>query len=264
VPDFLLARDGTSTVSMQSTYYLITQFIKEERYALAAQESNYFALVFGEMAKYYEYLIVVWPRYKKISTIYVRATKERWARRLAEPAGSRTVTEEELRELEVEAERQTLLHLELETIFIFSSILLDRIAACTQYYFGRGSGQWSSFKSMKKHLKGYCQNRGLPAPSEKMMEVIQWLYKNVSEFRNLLVVHKHENDYRVRLHFGTAWSHDDDEAYFSLGLASPQGDEQPFLSEKPQNILKNLNQFLEQWVQYLRSNRDKRNLSPNA
>jgi len=164
--------------------------------------------------------------------------------------------------MELETERQTLLHLELETIFIFSSILLDRIAACTQYYFGRGSRQWRSFESMKEHLGNYCQNRGLPAPSENMIEVIKWLHKNISEFRHLLVIHKHENDYRVRLHFGTGWSYDDDEAYFNLGLADPQGNEQPFLSEKPKNILHNINEFLGLWVEYLCANRDKRNLSP--
>jgi hypothetical protein len=216
------------------------------------------------MAKYYEYLMVVWPRYKAISRVYVQATREQWVRWMAESAGSRTVTEEEWRERDLSTKRQTLLHLELETIFLFSSILLDRIAACTQYYFGRGSRQWRSFQSMKEHLESYCQNRGLPAPSDKMIEVIQWLHKNVSEFRHLLVVHKHENDYRVRLQFGTGWSNDDDEAYFNVGLMDPQGNEQPFLSEKPQNILNNLNQLLEQWVEYLRSNRDKRKLSPNA
>jgi hypothetical protein len=93
---------------------------------------------------------------------------------------------------------------------------------------------------------------------------MRWLHKNVSKFRHLLVVHKHDKDYQVRLHFGTGWSSGDDEAYFSLGLMDPQGNEQPFLSEKPQNILNNLNQSIEQWVEYLRSNRDKRTLSPNA
>jgi hypothetical protein len=186
------------------------------------------------------------------------------ARIMAEPGGPHTVTEEEVRERELELSRELQLHLELKTIFIFSSILLDRIAACTQYYFGKGSKQWLSFEAMKDHLQGYCHKRGLPPPTDKMMEVIQWLHKNVSEFRHLLVIHKHENDYRVRLHFGTGWSNDDDETYFSLGLAYPQGNERPFLSEKPRNILNNLNQLLEQWVEYLRSNHDKRSLSPNA
>jgi hypothetical protein len=117
---------------------------------------------------------------------------------------------------------------------------------------------------MKDYLEGYCHNKDLSVPSKKMIEVMQWLHKNVSEFRNLLVAHKHEKDCRIRVHFGTAWSADDDEAYFSLVLAYPQGNEEPFLSEKPNNILNNLNRFLEQWVEYLRSNRNKRKLSPYA
>jgi hypothetical protein len=55
---------------MQLTYNRISQFIKEERVKLKARERHYFALVFGEIDKYYEYLIVVWPRYKAISGLY--------------------------------------------------------------------------------------------------------------------------------------------------------------------------------------------------
>ena len=251
---------------MKPTHKQIHDFMQEERSQLQADESNYFALVFGEISKYYEYLSIVWPRYREISKVYVDAARKAMTRRMAEPSGvSRPLTEFELHELELSWQRQTLLHLELESIFIFTSILLDRIASATQYYFGQSSGQWRSFEAMMKYFEDYCQNKGLPAPSSEMLEVIRWLYKNVSEFRHLLVVHKHENDYRVRLNFATGFSNNgDDEAYFNLGLMYPQGNEVPVILEKPQTILSKLNLFIGLWLTYLKANRTKRNLSPNA
>jgi len=251
---------------MRPVYDLLIQFTGDERNTIDADESNYFSLVVGEIAKYYEYLLLIWPRYKAISKIYVRAAKLQLSRSMTEPNGHRLLAEDEILELELSRDRQTQLHLEMETIFIFSSILLDRIAASTQYYFGSGSGQWRSFGAMKDHFVGYCENKGLSEPSTEMIEAIQWLHQNVSEFRHLLVVHKHERDYRVRLHFGTGWSNDqnDDEAYFNLGLMYPQCNEVPFISETPQNILKELNKLIVLWVEYLKINRAKRNLSPNA
>jgi len=250
---------------MKPIYKQIHGFMQEERDQLQADESNYFALVFGEISKYYEYLSIVWPRYRDISKVYVEEARKATAHRMTEPSGVGPLTEYELQELELSRERQTLLHFELESIFIFSSILLDRIAAATQYYFGQSSGQWRSFETMMKYFEGYCQNKGLPAPSPEMLKAIRWLHKNVSEFRHLLVIHKHENDYRVRLSYGTGYSNDeDDEAYFNLGLMYPQGSEEPVVSEKPQNILSKLNIFIELWLTYLKANQTKRNLSPNA
>src|SRR5947207_14924868 len=113
---------------MKPIYIQIHDFMQEERSQLQADESNYFALVFGEISKYYEYLEVVWPRYREISKVYVDAARKTMTRRMAEPSGVRALTEYELQELELSRERQTLLHLELESVFIFTSILLDRIA----------------------------------------------------------------------------------------------------------------------------------------
>ncbi|MBD0376765.1 MAG: hypothetical protein ICV51_14185, partial [Flavisolibacter sp.] len=103
-------------------------------------------------------------------------------------------------------------------------------------------------------------------PNEKLIEVITWLHENISKFRHLYVVHKHENDHRVRLHFAIGFSgmEGDDEAYFNLWLLYPQGNEETVISEKPQNVLNHLNLLLELWIGYLSSNRGKRNLTPNA
>jgi hypothetical protein len=251
---------------MKPTYKQIHDFMQEERSLLQADESNYFALVFGEISKYYEYLTIVWPRYREISKVCIDDARKILTRQMAEPSGSsRPLTEAELHKFEISRERLTLLYLELESIFIFTSILLDRIAAATQYYFGQSSRQWRSFKAMKDYFAGYCQNKGLPAPSSEMLEVIRWLHKNVCEFRHLLVVHKHENDYQVRLSYGIGFGNGEDgESYFNLGLTYPQGNEVPVVSEKPQNILSKLNFFIELWLTYLKANRTKRNLSRNA
>jgi len=209
--------------------------------------------------------MIIWPRYQVISKLYVEATRLKVTQIIGKGHLQRELIEEETHELKISREQQTLLHFELESIFIFSSILLDRIAAATQYYFGKGSGQWRSFEAMKKFFADYSRNKRLSVPDSKIIDLMSWLHENVSEFRHLLVIHKHENDFQVRLGFGTAWSNDENdfESYFNLMLMYPQGDEKPVSSEKPSNILAQLNGFIEGWIQYLILNRQKRNLTPN-
>lgn len=249
---------------MEQTYNLIIQFVLEERDKLEAAESNYFALVFGEVAKYHNYLSIIWPRYHAISTIYIQGTKQKWGKIKSQSPGVRQVTPEEIEESKLTLKYQEQLHLELESIFIFTNILLDRTAAATQYYFGLGvhPEPWGSFGTMKEHFAGYCQNKGLPIPSEELMEAMEWLYKHVSEFRHSAVAHKHEEDYYVRLSFGTGWDSEDDEGYINAMLMYPKSQERPLTSIKPKQILSNLNKFIELWLAYLRTNSDKRNLSP--
>src|SRR5438309_1923167 len=84
---------------MKPTYKQIHDFMQEERSLLPADEGNYFAFVFGEISKYYEYLAIIWPRYRAISKVYVAAARKSLARRMTEPSGAgRPLTSFELHE----------------------------------------------------------------------------------------------------------------------------------------------------------------------
>ena len=249
---------------MEETRKSIQAFIAEQSKGLDTGKSNYFGIVFGEVIKYYDYLIVLLPKYQEISELHVQSIKDRIKREKNIPQGSRTMTNGDIAWRNKSYVRQIRLHLELESLFIYASILLDRIASATQYYFGKSSRQWRSFEAMKNYLDGYCENKNLSKPSKGLMKTMSWLYGNVCEFRHTIVVHKHEDSYRVRLVFGTGWDNDSNEAYFNLGLMYPKGNEKTVISKKPSEILNKLNGFIYLWIEYLKLNESGRKADSSA
>jgi hypothetical protein len=241
----------------------LDNFINSQRDQLSADESNYFGLVvFGDVSKYYQYILLIVERYRREGGVFFERTTARLEQMRQAGPGVRRLTPEEEQEQEEGAAQTAQLHLEIESFFIFTSILLDRIAGATQYYFGASSGQWKSFEAMKKHLKDYAENKGLSVPPVELLELARWLHRNVSLFRHELLVHKHEDDYRARLGFATGFDESTGETYLVLGLFFPREGEEPKIGERPEAILAKLDTFINAWVDYLAQNQSRRSLQP--
>ncbi len=242
---------------------LLHQYIQEERGLIGrTEENNYFSVVFRDVPKYYRYLLLVWPVYQGLSDQFAKVIKAMQETFAAAGEGSHKMTPGEMRLMEENGALQEKLHKEIESIYLFANILLDRLAAATEYYFGRGAKPWGSFDAMRQYFKEYSENRGIALPEEDFFNRMEWLYEHVAQFRHELLVHKHEKDFHTRLLFGTGYNRDDSETIISLGLMYPKKGEQSLMTVKPREIMENLDAFLEDWVKHLRVNREKRNLSP--
>lgn len=242
---------------------LLRQYIWEERELIGkTEDNNYFGLVFSDVPKYYRYLTLIWPAYQELSDQYAKVRKAMQASFKAAGPGSHPMTPEQTKMMDESRSVQEKLHKEMESIYLFSNILLDRLAAATEYYFGNGAKPWGSFDSMRKYFKEYCEHRGVTAPKEIFSKRMEWLYKYVAQFRHELLVHKHEKDFHARILFGTGYNAEDNETLIALSLMYPREGEQPLMTVKPREIMENLDAFLEGWVEHLQANRNKRNLSP--
>ena len=252
---------------MQSTYDLLTAFISAERDKLRGDEqNNYFGAVFGEITKYYQYLSLTMSRYIPASSLYVASTKERMRKNSLRGDGSWTMTPEEIAEYDAHLQQQTELLYELEAFYMFANVLLDRISAATQYYFGLGltGKQWESFYSMNKHLVGYASAKKLSQPPKEFLNTMHWLYGNISDFRGDFLAHKHTKDRQVRSTMGVGFSNEHGGAYFNMGQMYPKDGETPIIAKKPDELVYYLNTFIKSWVEYLTQNSDHSNLSPPA
>jgi hypothetical protein len=238
-------------------------FITRQRDQLPPDDSNYFGVVvFGDVTKYYQFILLIVERLRREGSVFFERTRARFEQMRQTGPGTRRLTLEEEQEYEGAATQTAQLHLEIESFFIFTSILLDRIAGATQYYFGASKGQWKSFEAMKDHLEGYAENKGLSVPPVDLLELARWLHGNVSLFRHELLVHKHEDDYRARLGFATGLDNSTGETYPILGLLFPKEGEEPKTGERPEVILSKLDAFINAWVDYLTQNESRKNLQP--
>ena len=226
--------------------------------------NNYFGIIFGEVAKYYQYLSIIYSRYLPQSERYISSIKAQLDRDAMRGDASWTMTAEEMAEYNLHQQQQTKLLLDLESFYLFSAIFLDRIAASTQYYFGPGqhNKQWGTFYSMEKYFSGYAQNKELGIPSKDLIDKMAWLYENVSSFRNNFLSHKHEKDQNIRSLFGLGFSHEAGGVYFSMGQMYPSEGEASIIAKKPAEIISVLNEFVEEWLGYVESNRAYRELVP--
>lgn len=250
-------------MSLEKTIKEVREYIEKERNFLETKDGNYFAFLVGEVVKYINYLEFIRPRYLRLSHICIKIFRERQEQMMKTAPGSHIMTAQEVQDMFRSKVLQTKLHLEIESIFLFCNVLLDRIAAVTSYYFGPGKKQWNSFDAMQQHLVSYCKNKKLTVPNDLMMNSMVWLFKNVAVFRHEQLAHKHTKDYNTRLIHGTGWNTEDREAFLSLGLLYPRDNESaPEVVIKPSLIYKNMEIFVREWIKFLESNRNRRNLSP--
>ena len=247
---------------MADPYSTLREFVRIQREELSADESNYFAAVFGDTLQYLEYLTVVLERYNESNAPYVKDFREMVERNKQEPSGvSRQMTDAEVEEMNRRGQAQRQLQLEIETFFLFANILLDRIAAATEYYFGRGKRQWRSFDAMRQFLTEYAKNRGLSEPAE-LVDLVAWLADNVATMRHELQVHKHDRDYTVRVHFGMGIDASD-ETFLTPGLLYPkEGEALDMKFERPRVVYEQLGKFIAVWTKYLDENKTRRVLEP--
>lgn len=252
---------------MHPTYDLLAAFISAERDKIRGDEqNNYFGAVFGEITKYYQYLSLTVSRYTPASSLYVASIKKLMRESSLRGDGSWTMTPEEIAEDDARFQQQTALLYELEAFYMFANVLLDRISAATQYYFGLGltGRQWESFYSMNKHLVGYADAKKLSQPPQELLNTMHWLYNNVSNFRGDFLAHKHTKDRQVRSMMGLVFNNEHGGAYFNVGQMYPKDGETPIIAKKPDELVDYFNTFIKSWVEYLTQNSGQRNLSPPA
>lgn len=236
------------------------EFIVDERSKCSKNsEGDNFFLLFSEVEKYFGYLSIIWPRYEEASKTFIVDSKEAFSHSARENTNLEveellTADEKYAKTLRLQAE----LHLELENIFIYTSILLDRLAGATGYYFG-STNTLNTFYNLKENFTKFSVTKKL-ITTNTFTKKTEWLYENVTRFRNKLLVHKHEKDYYVRHQFGVGYSTQlPSEAYFGVYLVYPTKREAiPIQSEKPSTIFLELTQFMEIWLKLLEVNRTKR------
>src|ERR1700674_3456938 len=103
----------------------LTEFIGSERERFANQDNNKFAMSFSQISRYAAFLDVVLKRYEEASRQLFANTKAMQSTMLP---GSHPLTTVQ-KTLWAEGSRLTiLLHLEIESYYVFAKILLDKIA----------------------------------------------------------------------------------------------------------------------------------------
>ena len=230
-------------------------FIDTERERFVrGKHSNLFAFSFSQIVRYHEFLKIISTRYEKASMEFIANTKT--LQKTILPGKSFT-SEDELK-LSAEGEKlNTILHLEIESFYLFAKILLDKVARATEFYFGQARGlSLDSHDDMSKNFEPYIKTKGLTILSDELKRLISQLKKDISDYRDKQIAHEKS----PRTIKGTAFKLDTGESQIINIKLYPTEKDQQFESKEINQMIWLLEQYICEMVDYISLNRDKTNL----
>jgi hypothetical protein len=82
------------------------------------------------------------------------------------------------------------LHLDIESFYLFAKIYLDKIAHAFEFYFGPGRGKsMDSHDQLVKNFPAYAKEKGLTLPSD-LMSIATRLKSDISDYRDYEIAHE--------------------------------------------------------------------------
>jgi len=170
----------------------LAAFIEAYRSRMDDENTNLFTASAGAWSRYHAFLGHVLARHDRSNAEYVEAQK-RWIGLAMRPeaAGTfRPMTPEDMVAWKQTADLATVLHLDIETFYLFAKILLDRTADTFGLVFGvkwRSGG--SSYSDLSKRFAGLCREKGLETRPDNLPALISKLWEAVVDYRNKMIEH---------------------------------------------------------------------------
>lgn len=183
---------------------ILDDFIDTERKHYTNRYNNLFAISLGQALRYYNFLLIIADRYKKTSEKMVSTSKSLKLSIELNPANTSEpipMTDEQIRLMEEANRLTTLVHLEIESFYLFAKIFLDKIALFIQNYFGKvhGISLFSHNKWVKNHEK-FRSAKDLTYPQDFSQSIV-FLKEHICDYRDKQISHL----YSQRTIKGTSW-----------------------------------------------------------
>jgi hypothetical protein len=153
-------------------------------------DSNRVNTSLHQVLRYLQFVEIVRARRQAVSDEVVIRFRQAISKAAGEPPGStRVLTAEEVAELGEDARLQQLLHLEIESFFLFAKILLDKIAHFIEDFFGVVRGTpLRSHDRWCKSVDEYARAKKLDMPAG-IFETMHRLGSVVADYRDKQIAH---------------------------------------------------------------------------
>ena len=220
----------------------------------STKHNNMFAFSFSKVLRYYEFLAIILERCKNAGTEF-HATLNALQTSFKDREGA--LSTEQSRLLENNSHSTLILHLEIESFYLFAKILLDKAARALEFYFGKAQrSPLDSHDDLTKNIKKYAAARNISIPGEELLEIVGRLKNDVSDYRDQEIAHEKS----PRSMKGTASDAKGTARITTLRIYPTEKDKQ-VESKPPEEVLKQIDEYLRLLIIYIGSNRDKTALS---
>lgn len=231
-----------------------SKFVNNERERFSNIHNNFFALSFSQIIKYYRFLNIILGRYIERSKNFITSSKI-----LGEAVKPNSKPSDELIDKLLEQQRETgeLLHLEIESFYLFAKILLDKIARFIEFYFGQArNASLDSHDDLLKNIKKYVKSKGLTVIHSEMMQLIEELKRDVSDYRDYEIAHEKS----PRTIKGTAYGDSMETARIINVKLYPKEKDKQIESDIPSKLMERIDRYIIEVTTYILKNQSSTNL----
>ena len=235
--------------AMSATEPSISSFIEAERWHYEPMDDNYFALSFGQIAKYHRYILTIKSRFDEESKAYVEVSRQLQANSPQE--GITQVDSNIGALLDLSNTCGNLLHLDTESFYVFAKIVLDKIARCIEHYFGAGRGcSLNSHDLLVKNFNKFSGQKGLVVPPDLLGKATK-LKEQIADFRDKQIEHNRNH----RSGMGTAYGLTEEVVLVSIPIFPKPGDPGQMSSTPLNRLLAEIDDYLVELCSLVRENR---------
>jgi hypothetical protein len=230
----------------------LSAFIQRERNYFETHDNNRFAMGFGDVLRYRQFLNVVVERHTICNNEFVRVMKEHETRFAP---GSTRMTPGQSEWVNEWSRLSTLVQLEIETYFLLAKVLLDKVARFIEFYFGPARKlSLDSHDLLTKNFESYAAARGLQ-DTDQLRACLEPLKRDIADFRDYQIAHqKSPRITRGLLFSGTG------EVSMVASNIYPKANEAQVQSRSIDLLEADLQIFLRETMTFLSSNRARTNL----
>src|SRR5438309_11034108 len=165
----------------------LSKFIDSERGRLRTEDNNKFAFSLSQISRYHKFTTVIFERHKTVSEEFIAKLKAGHQLFLE---GTHAINDAQLLYFDESARLSVLLHLEIESFYLFAKILLDKVAHSAEFYFGPVRGRpLDSHDDLCKNLSAYAEQKALTL-SPDFLKLAAGLKKDISDYRDYEIAHE--------------------------------------------------------------------------
>jgi hypothetical protein len=210
-------------------------------------DNNLFALSFDQIGKYHEYLLAIKSRFDEESKPYIEA-----GRRITTFAPSTEQADADLVAFfDLSRKYSHLIHLDIESFYVFAKIVLDKIAHCIEHYFGHGRGcSLRSHDFLVKNFNKFSQQKALIVPPDLLGKAIK-LKEQIADFRDKQIEHNRN----PRTIMGTSFGSPDGVVMFLTQMFPREGDPGQIASTPLHKLLAAIDGYMLELFSLVRENR---------
>src|SRR5262249_18619394 len=139
-----------------------------------------------------KFLEITCDEYLPIATDYSSRVRTRIAAQRERGEGVWRLSEEESDEFDAQLRTSTLLHLRIETFYLFAQRLLDHLVFAADVILGPMETTLGRHRTLRKNLQALVEARGVAEPPAEFWETLNEVTKRIKDFRDDNVAHTHD------------------------------------------------------------------------